>query len=526
MGDTLAEYLDRLAAIPEEKREELLEEAADATRDRVWVPNPGAQSDAYFSQADEIGFGGEAGPGKTALIIGLSLTRHKRCLVMRRTNKEAAALVDEYEMVLGAKPRMDQYGAFRYNDRKIRIGGVQHESDKQKYKGQPYDLIAFDEVVDFTRTQYEFIIQWNRSTDPDQRCKVVATFNPPTHPTGLWVIERFAPWLDPKHPNPAESGEVRWFTSINDVDTEVDGPGPHVIEGEAKPVMAKSRTFIRGHLEENVVLARTGYDATRAASSGELRSAYRDGNFEAALQDVPGQCIPSDWVRAAQARWTRDPPEDVPMCSMGVDCSGGGKDPMVLYCRYDGWFAEPIEIPGKDLDIKKMGRHGAGIVITHRRDNALVIVDMGGGYGGSIYEHLDSNGVEVQGFLGSEKTFRRSGDKRYKFTNKRSAAYWIFREALDPGQPGGSPIALPPSRKLFADLTTPTFEVTPNGIKLEDKDDVMERLGRSTDEGDACVMAWFEGSKAVTNALQWAEQRLARKKRGQAPRVITKSSRR
>jgi hypothetical protein len=70
-----------------------------------------------------------------------------------------------------------------------------------------------------------------------------------------------------------------------------------------------------------------------------------------------------------------------------------------------------------------------------------------------------------------------------------------FREALDPGQPGGSPIALPPDPKLVADLTAPTFEVTPNGIKAEPKEKVCERLGRSTDRGDAVVMAWFEGPR-------------------------------
>jgi hypothetical protein len=73
---------------------------------------------------------------------------------------------------------------------------------------------------------------------------------------------------------------------------------------------------------------------------------------------------------------------------------------------------------------------------------------------------------------------------------------------LDPGQPGGSPIALPPDdAELVADLTAPTFEVVPNGIKVESKQDVCERLGRSTDKGDAVQLAWSTQGKDYRDAL-------------------------
>jgi hypothetical protein len=77
--------------------------------------------------------------------------------------------------------------------------------------------------------------------------------------------------------------------------------------------------------------------------------------------------------------------------------------------------------------------------------------------------------------------------------NKRSEVIWRFREALDPEQEGGSPIALPDDRLLVADLTAPSFEVTPRGIKVEDKESVCERLGRSTNHGDAVQIAWATG---------------------------------
>ena len=51
---------------------------------RLWVPLPGPQQEAYDSPADEVFFGGAAGPGKTQLLLGLAYTRHQRSIVFRR----------------------------------------------------------------------------------------------------------------------------------------------------------------------------------------------------------------------------------------------------------------------------------------------------------------------------------------------------------------------------------------------------------------------------------------------------------
>jgi hypothetical protein len=36
------------------------------------------------------------------------------------------------------------------------------EPDKQRFKGDPHDLIVFDEGTDFLESQYRIIIGWNR----------------------------------------------------------------------------------------------------------------------------------------------------------------------------------------------------------------------------------------------------------------------------------------------------------------------------------------------------------------------------
>ena len=469
---------------------------ADADITPAWAPNPGPQTDAYLSEADELFYGGEAGGGKSALLAGLATTVHTQSLILRRTNAEVEGLVEEVERIVGSRAGYNsQKGSWRLGGRTLSLGGCQLERDKQKFKGKPRDLMGFDEISDFTETQYTFIIGWNRSAKKGQRVRVVATGNPPTTAEGLWVLKRWAAWLDPKHPRPAKPGELRWFTTIGGKDTEVDGPGPHEVEGQM--VRAKSRTFIRARLSDNPDLAETDYDATLAALPEEYRQAYRDGRFDLALRDGAFQTIPTAWIRAAQLRWKPVPPMGVPMCTMGVDASGGSNDPMIIASRHDGWFAPLIRIEAKELPIAQMGSVSAGVVVSHRRDNALVIVDMGGGYGGPLYEHLSANSIEVAAYKGAEGSAARTKDRKLGFKNKRSEVIWRFREALDPDQPGGSPIMLPDDPEVVADLTAPTFRVTPHGIEVEAKVKVTARLGRSTDKGDAIVMAWSAGLKTA-----------------------------
>lgn len=493
---SLRELVDALTAMPAEHEQEVVSPILAEMADIPWVPNPGPQTLGYFSPADETFYGGEAGGGKTDLLLGLALAAHRKSLILRRTNKEAAGLIERMAEILKTRDGLNaQLGVWRYGNRVIDVGGCQLEEDKQKYKGNPHDLIAFDEVSDFAETQYTFIIGWNRSTFPGQRCRVVAAGNPPTRPEGLWVVRRWGAWLDPQHANPAQPGELRWYTTgPNGEDIEVDGVGPHLIEGQ--DVYARSRTFIPATLQDNPDLVGTGYQASLDSLPAELRAAYRDGDFGTAARDDPFQLIPTDWVSAAMRRWTQAAPAGVPMCAIGVDVAIS-KDKFVMAPRHGGWFAKLVVIPGKDVD--EDPNKAAGRVLAIRRDSALVTVDVGGGWGAACYGQLKENGIEAIPYMGVKTTVRKSADGRFQYFNVRTEAYWKMREALDPSQPGGSQIALPPSPMLKADLCAPAYEVKGNGtgqvLKAETKDAVCARLGRSTDEGDAVVMSWYAGLK-------------------------------
>lgn len=504
----LDDILARINGLPEDARKELERATLEATSEHAWVPNPGPQSDAYFSPADELFFGGQAGGGKTALGVGLALGAHQSSLLLRRTNHETQGIVEEIARIRGNRDGFNgQMGIWRIGERRIEVGGCQLEDDKQKYKGLPHDLYYFDEVSDFSESQYLFISAWNRTTIPGQRCRVVCGGNPPTRPEGLWVVKRWAAWLDPHHPNPAEPGELRWYVRDEDGnEQEVDGVGPHLFGGRMLP--ARSRTFIPSTLRDNPDLRDSGYEAVLSGLPEDLRAAYRDGRFDRAQADDAWQTLPTSWVQAAQDRWTRVPPVGVPMCCIGVDIAQGGSDMTVLAPRHDGWYAPLIAVPGIQTPD---GRTAAGLVLANRRDEAKVVVDVGGGWGADCYAHLRENGIDAKSYMGIKPSGMRTANRQHGFVNIRSAAYWLFREALDPSQPQGSTIALPPDRGLLADLCAARYTLTPRGYAVEAKADVCKRLGRSTDRGDAVIMSWWDGMKQANVEGGWKGKRSSRR---------------
>jgi len=510
----LDDILARLGVLPPPQRAAIEADVMQATASRPWVPNPGPQSDAYYCIADETFYGGQAGGGKTELSIGLSLTEHKRSLLLRRFNDDARAMALRAVEILGHDKGLNRTTLewALPDGRHIEFGGCQHEDDKQRYKGRPHDLIAFDEGADFTESQYEFITIWNRSTVPGQRCRVLVASNPPTTAAGLWIIKRWAAWLDPKHRNPAKPGEIRWYVrGADDHEVEVDGPGPHEVDG--RTIRATSRTFIRSSLADNPDLARTDYGDRLALLPAELRQAYRDGRFDASLKDQEWQVIPTAWIVAAQKRWRPDGFKGFTMTAMALDPAGGGRDSAELAARYGGWYAPLVSAQGPET---ADGSTTAATVIKHRRDRCPIVVDVGGGFGGSVMLRLQDNGIQAEKFDGSStQTIGKTKDGALTFVNKRAMAWWRFREELDPDQEGGSGIALPPDPELLADLAAPTWTLKAKGIQIESKDDIRKRLGRSPGKGDAVVMCLDAGNRAAQRKASFGRA---------APNVITSHS--
>lgn len=515
----LDEIQGRIGGLSADERRDLVETVAPVKAKMRFVPLPGPQTEAYLSKADVLLYGGAAGGGKSFMLMGLASQEHQRSIIFRRESSQTDGLEEAGKAIIGDSANFngtDKAWSWPDIGRSVKLAGMQLPGDWNKHAGRERDLLGFDEAGEFVREQVSSLLAWNRGPD-GQRCRVVLASNPPRSSDGYWLTEWFAPWLDIQHPNKAVPGELRWAILIDGAPSWVDGPDMVIVNGE--PQKPLSFTFIPAGLADNPFRDTVEYRAKLNSLPEPLRSQLLYGDFAAGGEDGLNQVIPTEWITQAQQRWTASRPVGVPMCAMGVDVAQGGTDQTVIATRFDAWFAPVEAIPGIETP---SGAEVAGRVIAKRHDGAKVIVDLGGGWGGDALAHLTGNGVDAVGYMGVKDSVRRTRDNQLRYYNVRAEAYWTLREALDPYQPGGSPIMLPPDRELLADLTAPTY-TTPSGkggmlIKLEPKEVLVKRLGRSPDKGDAVVMCWWSGAKAVTDAEEWRKNRPHRQ--GGAVRVV------
>lgn len=469
---------------------------AETSTSSLWQPAPEnkPQCAAYRCEADEIFYGGSAGSGKTDLLLGLAITAHKRSIIFRRLYSDLEAIVDRSREILQRTPAVFNGQRYRWRDipgdRTLEFGAMKLEPDKEKYQGQPHDLKAFDEICHFTQSQYEFVIGWQRSVLQDQRVRVVVAGNPPgPGQPGIWVIERWGAWLNPLHENPAEPGEIRWYTMLDGEEIECENSEPFTHRGET--ITPKSRTFIPALLEDNPYLRDTGYRATLQNMPEPYRSQLLYGDFNASFQDDEWQVIPTAWVSAAIERRKDAVAPTEELTVIGVDIARGGKDETVLALRHGNWVHDLIRVQGQETPD---GGIVAELVTAHHLGNAAINLDAVG-IGASPYDILRQQGYPVNGINAAERSTVMDSSNQFGFINKRAEIWWRLRERLDPKT--GDDIVLPNDHALIADLTAPRYKHTTRGIQIESKADIQKRLGRSTDCGDALAFAFYETAPPI-----------------------------
>jgi hypothetical protein len=496
-------------------------------RREPWTPFPGPQKEAYESEADVIGYGGAGGGGKTDLQLGFAITKHQRAIIFRREYPQLAGIEDRSREILrgiadynAQKKRWAVPAAPGRAAAQIQFGAMQYEEDKEKWRGIPHDFKGYDEAQNLTRTQVEFCLAWLRTNKAGQRCRALITFNPPTSAEGEWLIDYFAPWLNPKHPRPAYPGELRWYAMIAGEDTEVDGPEPIAVDEDgqrvevsgkptAETILPKSRTFFPARVEDNPVYMESGYKAQLQSLPEPLRSQMLKGDFTVGRIDDAWQVIPSAWVKAAFDRWTKDRPttedgELLPLSALGADIACGGADRTVLAPRYGEWFAPLVVRPGRETP---RGEDAARLIIETMGDDLNRVapnVDIIG-VGQGARTALNMAGVRINEVVASEGTSARDRSGLLKMANVRSEMWWMFREALDPAS--GYQIALPPDRELLNELTAPRWSLEAEGdhgeIRIERSELVNKRVGRSLDKAVAVLLAWYQAQTAGTMKNPW-----------------------
>lgn len=494
MTDVLADLEALIGKMPPADKAALDSLIAEELNAR-WLPNPGPQTDAYYSKADLTLYGGAAGGGKTDLLLGTALTTQNRAVIFRRAYVDLRGIEERLLEITGSR---DGYNGadmvYRHSGKLLEFGALEKPGAEFSWQGRAHDFIGFDEGAQLSAAKVAFVLGWLRSTDAGQKCRAVIASNPPMGGEGEWLIEWFAPWLDPAYRNPAAPGELRWAYMEGNRTIWTDGPDPITIDGEVYTPL--SRTFIPALLDDNPYLRDTGYRARVQSMPEPLRSQLLKGDFLAGREDDEWQVIPSSWVDAAVARWEATPQKTRPMLSLSADVALGGADDMAIARLHsDSWFAPLIAVPGKQI---KDPVDIAALMLKYRRDNADLSVDGTGGWGSGVRSHLvNDSKLACESIVYSSGSLFKTKDGKLGFKNLRAQMYWQFREALDPES--GSDVKLPSDPRLKAELITPRYAVRGTDILVESKEDIKKRIGGSTDKSDAVVMAWLRRDAYLRN---------------------------
>lgn len=500
-----------------------------------WFPNEGPQEDAYFCMADVTYYGGAAGGGKSDLMLGLALNEFTDSRIYRKQSVDLRGLIKRFLEIVGTKKGFDNKDkVYRDHGLDIEFCHISNPGDEQNYQGRARQFHAFDEAVHFTEQEVSFVLGWMRDAKGGH-CRALLASNPPQTSEGMWIVKWFAPWIDEDwEGEKAMPGELRYaihnFPRNEDV-YWLEGPGVYREEGDKLIKteytkedyiklpdekrrglhLPRSYTFIPAKLDDNPYLKDSDYRQTIMAMPEPMRSKLLYGDFKAETEDHPEQLLPSAWVREAQDRWHKDGWRGTPLDCIGADVAQGGPDRTVFIERHDFWFAEPDIYDGvKTPDGPSVWQ----LLAPMLKDGCRINIDVGGGYGNDAYRQIKEAGVPVAGLNGAKASVGNDRSGHLQFFNKRAEWGWGLREALDPTL--GEGLALPPGRKVLAELTAIRYRADGKKLILESKKDLKARIGFSPDIFDGVMYAYAD--EPVVNKSSSA--------RGRQMQKVAKSSRR
>ena len=231
----------------------------------------------------------------------------------------------------------------------------------------------------------------------------------------------------------------------------------------------------------------------RAKQWGITSSTYQNRVLGEFADNSEEGVIPLSWVQAAMDRYKEAHRlgtlnHETSVKIVGVDVARMGEDKTVFAFREASTLTQILEY-SKLPTTQTVGN------LRLKASGYQLNIEMDGGLGASVYDMLREQQIpKLRPITVGAKTGRRDKSGELQFANVRSAMWWNMRELLDPDS-GEEPIMLIPNEKLKSDLVTPSWKVQSSGvIQLEGKDSIRERIGRSTDYGDACCLAFWTKS--------------------------------
>lgn len=286
--------------------------------DPLWTPQPKQELATQLAeQADEVLYGGAAGGGKTEWLIaymGEEMERHpsNRGVIFRRVYPSLARSVipRAKDMFAGRARWNGNDSTFSWpNGSVLQMSHLQHEDSVRDHQGAEYGVIGFEEVTEFLRRQYEFMLSRLRAPADGIRPHAVAT----TNPGGVghvWVKKR---WIKPA-PGDVGEGECKPFQIWRPAST-TESPDPG------------TRVFIPSTISDNPALQRRdpAYQARlRAAISDRgLRKALEEGDWDA-IDAVEGALWMQSWLDGGRVHALTE--FDVQRRVVAVDPSDGNED--------------------------------------------------------------------------------------------------------------------------------------------------------------------------------------------------------
>jgi hypothetical protein len=257
--------------------------------------------------ADEVLYGGAAGGGKSAAIVGDAFKNAVKypginILVLRRTLGELEGSI--ILKMLEWYPRE----ICKYNSSKhvweIKIPGravsriwcgyCEQENDVYRYQGKEFEIIYMDEATHFTYTQFKYLKSRNRTSNQEAlRLGLRPQMKLTTNPGGVghvWVKKRFI--------------DIGEWEQTHDVQERDDEDNLLFVRG--KPVMTR-RIFVPAKLSDNKYID-DDYEAKLMTMEEKLRRQLLDGDWDAvegqffgefsrAVHVVKPFPIPHEWMR-------------------------------------------------------------------------------------------------------------------------------------------------------------------------------------------------------------------------------------
>lgn len=236
-------------------------------------PQPGPQELFLSSPADIVFYGGAAGGGKTWALLYEPLRHITRvkgfgATLFRRTTKQITAVggvwdesIDLYPLAGGVERQGYLDWRFPPYNNRIAFAHMEYEKSKENYKSAQIACILFDQIEDFSRSMFLYMLSRNRSKC-GIRPYIRAAYNPVPEddPVGGWLHE-FVSWYlkpdpDPEqdraYPDPDRAGIVRWFVNMKGDLYWYESKEEAIAAWPG--VMPKSFTFIPASVFDNKIL--------------------------------------------------------------------------------------------------------------------------------------------------------------------------------------------------------------------------------------------------------------------------------